>query len=129
MVPIKSFQLYATMPESVRQRMGAVVSIQSSGSADNCTVAARAKASVRAAFCSAPSESGSGRDEEGRTTACHDVEPLAIVLPWDGIGQSHAVGVHGEERIVLRHPKRERVDAHFAGALPMFAAGVVAGAL
>ena len=68
-------------------------------------------------------------DEERRTAAAQKVQPLAIFGPRNLTRDAGAIGVNGEERVILRRAKRERVDSHFAGAIPLAAAGIVAGAL
>ncbi len=74
-------------------------------------------------------EGGIDGDEERAAGAGDEVEPLAIFIPGGFFGVGCAVGIGGEEGVVLGKAESEGVDAHAAGAFPDAAGGVVAGAL
>ena len=68
------------------------------------------------------------RDKEGGAATCQQLHPLFVLFPGDIPGQANAVGIDGIEGVVLREAEGEGVDAHFYGAGPFVAAGIVAGA-
>ena len=71
------------------------------------------------------------RYKDRRATARQQVKPLGIQGPWNRVGSylSDAIRVHVEKSILLGQTESEAVDAHFAGAFPFPAAGVIADAL
>src|SRR6185437_13930997 len=69
------------------------------------------------------------RDKERSAATRQQLHSLFVLFPGDLGGEPYAVAVDGIEGIVLGQAEAEGVDAHFDGARPFVAAGVVADAV
>src|SRR5438477_161152 len=69
------------------------------------------------------------RNQESRAGPRDEIEPLLVAGPRSRCRDRYAVCIQHEKGSMLRQAKSEGVDAHAPRALPLLAAGIIAGAL